>query len=76
MAPANVIAAWPDGNDRLSLPSGRLRCVANLIGSTSISVIACARSKSMPKCETFGWSKMRPYAYVPSDSATCSGVLP
>jgi len=52
------------------LRSGRSRPVANLTGCTSISVNACARSRSMPRCDIFGLCVMRPIG--PIENAICS----
>src|SRR5207245_10542038 len=76
VAVANVIVAWPEGNDRWSLPLGRSRWVASLIGLNRISPRICAYSRSMPRSETLGSSLNRPHAYTAMAPAICSGVLP
>src|SRR5712671_5969353 len=64
VAKANVSAAWPDGNDVLPLPSGRSRLEVYFNVCVSASDIASASIRSMPRCDTFGWSLMRPTAYT------------
>src|SRR3954447_14081806 len=62
VANANVSAACPDGKDVLPLPSGRSRRTVYFIVCVSASDIASASIRSMPRCDTFGWSLIRPTA--------------
>src|SRR5262245_56537650 len=64
VANANVSAACPDGNEFLPLPSGRSRLVVYFNVCVRASDIASASIRSMPRCDTFGWSLIRPTAYT------------
>ncbi len=60
MAVANAEALWPEGNEWLSLPSGRVRPAANLIACAVPCETSCARKISAPTRAARGESVMRP----------------